>query len=109
CRTAVVVASNSPDGTSHNDAPPMSRAQRYVGPMPVFALWSAPRARSTAFFRSMVERGDLVLLHEPFSNLADFGETDIDGRRFASPASLIAWLRGETRDIDVFLKDTTDR
>ena len=23
--------------------------------MPVFALWSAPRARSTAFFRSMVE------------------------------------------------------
>ena len=26
--------------------------------MPVFALWSAPRARSTAFFCSILERGD---------------------------------------------------
>ncbi len=44
--------------------------------MPVFALWSAPRALSTACFRSMVERGDVIALHEPFCNLADFGETD---------------------------------
>jgi len=29
--------------------------------MPVYALWSAPRARSTAFFRSMLERGDMVV------------------------------------------------
>ena len=47
--------------------------------MAVFGLWSAPRARSTAFFRSMAERGDMTLLHEPFSNLRDYGETDVDG------------------------------
>ena len=54
--------------------------------MPVFALWSAPRARSTAFFRSMVERGDLLALHEPFWNLRDFGETEVDGRTFDAPS-----------------------
>ena len=76
--------------------------------MPVFALWSAPRARSTAFFRSMVERGDMLALHEPFWNLLGFGETDVDGRTFEAPASLLAWLRDETYDVNVFLKDTTD-
>jgi hypothetical protein len=76
--------------------------------MAVFALWSAPRARSTAFFRSMAERGDMTLLHEPFSNLRDYGETDVDGRVFRSPASLLAWLREETRNVNVFLKDTAD-
>ena len=77
--------------------------------MPVFALWSAPRARSTVFFRSMVERGDMIGIHEPFCNLADFGETDVEGRTFHSPGSLLAWLRDETYDRRVFLKDTSDR
>jgi hypothetical protein len=76
--------------------------------MPVFALWSAPRARSTAFFRSMLERGDLIALHEPFCNLTQFGETDGDGQTFRSAAALLAWLRNETNDATVFLKDTTD-
>lgn len=76
--------------------------------MPLFALWSAPRARSTAFYRSMVERGDLVALHEPFCNLTCFGETDLDGRRFDTALSLLSWLRDETDDVSVFLKDTTD-
>ncbi len=76
--------------------------------MPVFALWSAPRARSTAFFRSMLERGDLIALHEPFCNLTCFGETDGDGQTFHSAVSLLAWLRDETADVTVFLKDTTD-
>jgi hypothetical protein len=76
--------------------------------MTVFALWSAPRARSTAFFRSMAERGDMTVLHEPFSNLRDYGETDADGRTFDSPASLLAWLRDQTQNVSVFLKDTTD-
>jgi Sulfotransferase domain len=76
--------------------------------MAVFALWSAPRARSTAFFRSMVERGDMTVLHEPFYYLKQFGETDAGGRAFDSPASLLAWLRNETHGISVFLKDTTD-
>jgi hypothetical protein len=74
--------------------------------MTVFTLWSAPRARSTAFFRSMLERGDLIALHEPFDNLTCFDETDVDGRTFHSALPLLAWLREETND--VFLKDTTD-
>jgi Sulfotransferase domain len=82
------------------------RAQWYVEPMPVFALWSPPRTRSTAFFRSMVERGDMtVLLHEPFCKLKDFGETDDGGRTFDSPLSLLAWLGEETHNMRVFLKD----
>jgi hypothetical protein len=77
--------------------------------MPVFALWSAPRARSTAFFRSMVERGDMVVVHEPFGDLAGLGETDVEGRRFDSPVSLLVWLGDRTQDVNVFLKDTPDR
>src|SRR2546430_8527003 len=76
--------------------------------MPVFALWSAPRARSTAFFRSMLERGDLLALHEPLEGLMYFGDTEVQGRTFESPVSLLAWLRDETHDVRVFLKETTD-
>lgn len=76
--------------------------------MPVFALWSAPRARSTAFFRSMLERGDLIAVHEPFCSLTCFGETDLHGRRYDSAGSLLAWLRDGTNGVNVFLKDTTD-
>ena len=76
--------------------------------MPVFALWSAPRARSTAFFRSMLERGDLLALHEPLEGLTYFGSTDVDGRRFESAAALLTWLRDETRTLRVFLKETTE-
>jgi hypothetical protein len=76
--------------------------------MPVFALWSAPRARSTAFFRSMLERGDLLALHEPFEGLMYFGDTEVEGRTFASSASLLAWLHDETHTASVFLKETTD-
>jgi hypothetical protein len=74
-------------------------------PMAVFALWSAPRTRSTAFFRSMVERGDMTVLHEPFCKLRDFGETDAGARTFDSPLSLLDWLRDETHGMSVFLKD----
>jgi hypothetical protein len=74
-------------------------------PMAVFALWSAPRTRSTAFFRSMVERGDMTVLHEPFCKLRDFGETDAGARTFDSPLSLLDWLRDETHGMSVCLKD----
>jgi hypothetical protein len=73
--------------------------------MAVFALWSAPRARSTAFLRSMIERGDMTVLHEPFCNLRDYGKTDAGTRTFDSPQSLLAWLRDETQNMSVFLKD----
>src|SRR4051794_17255901 len=76
--------------------------------MSVFALWSAPRVRSTAFFRSMLERGDLLALHEPLEGLIYFGSSEVEGRTFESATSLLAWLRDETDDINVFLKETTD-
>ena len=76
--------------------------------MAVFALWSPPRARSTAFFRSMAERGDLTVLHEPFFSLRAYGETEAGPRTHRSAGSLLAWLRDETRDQSVFFKDTTD-
>lgn len=76
--------------------------------MAVYALWSAPRARSTAFFRSMVERGDVLALHEPFWNLLAFEDTDVDGRTFHSSESLLTWLARETQHIEVFFKETTD-
>lgn len=76
--------------------------------MPVFALWSAPRARSTAFFRSMLERGDLLTLHEPLEGLVYFGNTEIEGRTFASVNPLLDWLLDETHDMGVFMKETTD-
>jgi hypothetical protein len=56
----------------------------------------------------MAERGDMTVIHEPFSNLRDYGETDVGARTFDSPRSLLAWLRDETRDMSVFLKDTMD-
>jgi len=86
----------------------MTWIQGYVPLMAVFALWSAPRARSTAFFRSMAERDDMTVLHEPFYYLKDFGKTEAEGRTFDSPASLLTWLRDETHGMRVFLKDTTD-
>jgi hypothetical protein len=56
----------------------------------------------------MAERGDMTVLHEPFCNLKDYGETDAEGQTFDSPAELLAWLGNKTYDINVFLKDTTD-
>ena len=37
-----------------------------------------------------------------------FGDTEVEGRTFESPVSLLAWLRDETHDVRVFLKETTD-
>jgi len=57
----------------------------------------------------MVQRGDLTVLHEPFRNLNDYGQTDVGERTFDSPASLLAWLRGKVHGQRVFLKDTMDQ
>lgn len=75
---------------------------------PVVALWSMPRSRSTAFFRMMAERGDFLVLHEPFSNLAEFGRVEVGGRGPSSEAELIAAIRRLAAEGPVFFKDTTD-
>jgi hypothetical protein len=70
-------------------------------------LWSAPRSRSTAFFRMMAERGDFTVVHEPFSYLAEFGHTDVGGTRVSSAAELLTALREFPGP--VFAKETTGR
>jgi hypothetical protein len=72
----------------------------------ILALWSAPRSRSTAFERMMRARGDLTVLHEPFSHLANYGSTTVDEEVITSEPRLLAALR-QTRG-RVFFKDTTD-
>ena len=47
----------------------------------------------------------MTVLHEPFCNLRDNGETAAGPRTFDSTGSLLAWLRDETHDMSVFLKD----
>lgn len=74
----------------------------------VIALWSAPRSRSTAFLRMMMERDDIVTLHEPFSHLSDFGSTDVGDRRIETEKDLIEAIRGFSPGRRVFFKDTTD-
>jgi Sulfotransferase domain len=75
----------------------------------LIAMWAAPRSRSTAFFRYMLEHGGLVALHEPFDNIADHGSTMVNGRLESDPAGLITALRGLARTATVFFKETTDR
>ena len=77
--------------------------------MPAYVLWSAARSRSTAFYRSMVERGDLLALHEPLEGLHFVGPLEIDGQTFESPLRLLAWLLEDTSSRVVFLKETVNR
>jgi hypothetical protein len=72
-------------------------------------LWSAPRSRSTAFFRMMAERGDFTVVHEPFSYLAELGYADVAGERVTSAAGLIGALGALALRGRVFAKETTGR
>lgn len=74
----------------------------------IVALWSLPRSRSTAFFRMMAERGDFQMVHEPFSNRAEFGRTQVAGRDVGTERALLAAIRELARTGPVFFKDTTD-
>jgi Sulfotransferase domain len=79
-----------------------------TGPGRIIALWSSPRSRSTAFYLAMLQRGDLLALHEPFCNIADYGQTDIEGTRVTTATQLIGILRELARTRVVFFKDTSD-
>lgn len=68
-------------------------------------LWSAPRARSTAFFRMMAERGDFIVVHEPFSYLEMHGCADVGGIRVESERDLLRALLDLPGP--VFAKETT--
>ncbi|GAA2581421.1 sulfotransferase family protein [Actinomadura fulvescens] len=74
----------------------------------LLALWSAPRSRSTAFLRMMAERGDYTVVHEPFSQVVDFGRVMVGEREVRDEAAAIAALRALSTRAPVFFKDTTD-
>jgi hypothetical protein len=83
--------------------------QESSGDLPaIVALWSAPRSRSTAFARMMAERGDYIVLHEPFSYIQIFGESCVGDQLVRSEEELIAALRSLAQDGPCFFKDTTD-
>lgn len=75
----------------------------------ILMLWSAPRSRSTAFFRMITERGDFTTVHEPFSYLAEFGHVDLGGARLRSGPELLAALRSLADQSPVFVKETTGK
>jgi hypothetical protein len=56
----------------------------------------------------MAERGDRLVVHEPFSHVADFGVAEVDGRVVRSERALIDALRELASRRPVFFKDTTD-
>lgn len=56
----------------------------------------------------MVERGDLLALHEPLEGLQFIGPLEIEGRTFGSPPELLAWLVESPSDRTVFLKETVN-
>ncbi len=74
----------------------------------LLALWSAPRSRSTVFFRMMLERNDLVPFHEPYCNIANDGETQVGDRVVRSDGELTDVLLELSEQSTVFFKDTTD-
>jgi hypothetical protein len=57
----------------------------------------------------MLQHRNLLALHEPFFNIADYGETTVNGDVVHTPDELIAMLLALGRTRSVFFKDTTDR
>ncbi|MFC5750153.1 sulfotransferase family protein [Actinomadura rugatobispora] len=79
-----------------------------AAPKPI-VLWAVPRSRSTAFLRIMLERGDLEVVHEPFSYLQMDGHFDVAGRRVTSTTELLdVMFEVNANKRRVFVKDTSD-
>jgi hypothetical protein len=77
---------------------------------PITVLWTVPRTVSTSFERMMIERGDHVVVDEPFSRSYYLGP-DKRSDRFAevlpesSTGELVASLRAAAEEAPVFVKD----
>jgi hypothetical protein len=56
----------------------------------------------------IAERGDFVMLHEPFADLAAKGEYALNGTRVASPGQAIDEIERISAERPVFFKDTTE-
>jgi hypothetical protein len=75
---------------------------------PLLALWCVPRSRSTVVLRTMAERGDLTVVHEPFSRVTFFGTADVGGTTCTSEAEVVQALLELAGSGPVFFKETTD-
>ncbi|MEV8516346.1 hypothetical protein [Dactylosporangium sp. NPDC051484] len=77
---------------------------------PVIVMWAVPRSRSTAFLRMIIERGDLDVVHEPFSNLAATGRFDLGEATATSIEELFELLldRARASERRLFVKETAD-
>jgi hypothetical protein len=79
-------------------------------PHPITVLWTVPRTVSTSFERMMIERGDHVVVDEPFSRSYYLGP-DRRSDRYAeelpesSTGELVAALQAAAEDAPVFVKD----
>lgn len=74
------------------------------------ALWTTPRSVSTAFERMMMERGDLTVLHEPFSEHYYYGPEKRSDRYDdvhpeATPSRILGAIQRAGGERRVFLKD----
>ncbi|TCC06324.1 sulfotransferase family protein [Kribbella soli] len=72
-------------------------------------VWAVPRSRSTALARVMIERGDLEVVHEPFSYLAAQGVYQLAGRELRSAREILdVLLEQASAGRRFFVKETTD-
>ena len=78
----------------------------------IIALWTHPRSVSTAFERVMMERGDLKILHEPFSYLYYVNRDDatieqqyVDPEHPTDYADIKAHIESAENGQAVFFKD----
>ncbi|MCX4515780.1 sulfotransferase family protein [Streptomyces sp. NBC_01619] len=71
-------------------------------------LWSPPRSFSTAFLRMMIERGDHLVIHEPFSSIVVQGYVTIEGNKISDQYELLKTLENLSVDGRVFVKETTE-
>jgi hypothetical protein len=79
---------------------------------PIVALWAHPRSLSTAIERIFIERGDFVVMHEPFSELyymlegrANAVHADFDATNLASYETIRSRITEAARQKSVCFKD----
>ncbi|WP_089106261.1 sulfotransferase family protein [Streptomyces hyaluromycini] len=75
---------------------------------PIVFLWAHPRSRSTAFLRMMLERGDFLVLHEPFSSITVQGHAHMAEESATSATELLGLLEVAAEKNPVFVKETTE-
>jgi hypothetical protein len=56
----------------------------------------------------MLERGDFVVIHEPFSSIIVQGYVVVNGEKLTDPRDLVRMLRQMAQDKPVFVKETTE-